>query len=140
PRSRRVSGVPATHPRFARSPSRLGYGQRLEASPQQSAPAPATVRLYVPAAPLARPGPTPAHAGRSDRPRRARLLGQFLPLGTPNMTEEGLVPFMYTAPSTRTTPTSLHGSHSEGFRTTDAVPHPTTPGRYSTSSRIRCGG
>jgi hypothetical protein len=47
--------------------------------------------LFLPAPAVARAGPTPARSGRPDRPRRARLPGRHLPLGAPDMTDEGLV-------------------------------------------------
>src|SRR5262249_16920867 len=61
----------------------------LETSPQQSATAPSTVCLLLPAAALAPPGPAPARPGCPHRLRRARLPGGHLPLGAPNMTDEG---------------------------------------------------
>src|SRR5260221_14745936 len=50
---------------------------------------PLTLRLYLSAPAGAPPGAAPARAGGPDRPRPAGVLGQHLPLGAPNITEEG---------------------------------------------------
>ena len=90
-----VARAPTRHPRGAGRPRRagdpsgLGYRSGVEAPPQH-APAPvAALRLCLPAPALAPPGAVSPRPGGPDWPRRAGLTRQHLPLGSPNMTEEG---------------------------------------------------